>query len=235
MLTVSPFYHFNRAHYVGGYSGVPDPEVVIPQDDRGSNYRGRSRLPVTYRRGRHNAQRGVQVYGQHDNQFFGVVTSDGSNDPSRSARPCGEYDKQCSCRISSSSTQWLTLNGGVRLTHFGGGSPAGSDLPRVVDNAADPRIGAALQIPKLHWVARAFWGRYYQAPPLLTVSGPLIEECTVFGLPVRRPARRARRAARVRPDDSASLAGRSMSATSARARKTSSITTCSETPTSFSR
>ena len=77
-------------------------------------------------------------------------------------------------------THWLTLNGGVRLTHFTGGSPAGSNLPRVVDNAADPRIGAALQIPKLHWVARAFWGRYYQAPPLLTVSGPLIEQCTAF-------------------------------------------------------
>jgi outer membrane receptor protein involved in Fe transport len=45
------------------------------------------------------------------------------------------------------------------------------------ENAADPRLGAALQIPKLHWVARAFWGRYYQAPPLLTVSGSLLQQC----------------------------------------------------------
>src|SRR4051812_16669333 len=40
VLTVSPFYHFNRAHYVGGYVGQPDPDVVIPDDDRGSNYFG---------------------------------------------------------------------------------------------------------------------------------------------------------------------------------------------------
>ena len=45
------------------------------------------------------------------------------------------------------------------------------------ENAADPRVGAALQVPKLHWVARAFWGRYYQAPPLLTVSGPILAQC----------------------------------------------------------
>ncbi len=72
VLTVSPFYHFNRAHYVGGYDGVPDSQVVIPQDDRGSNYVG-GVVSLTYRRGRHNASAGVQVYGQHDNQFFGVV------------------------------------------------------------------------------------------------------------------------------------------------------------------
>jgi outer membrane receptor protein involved in Fe transport len=41
---------------------------------------------------------------------------------------------------------------------------------RVSENAADPRIGAAIQIPRLRWVARAFYGRYYQAPPLVTVS-----------------------------------------------------------------
>ena len=35
VLTVSPFYHFNRAHYIGGYVGQPDPDVVIPEDDRG--------------------------------------------------------------------------------------------------------------------------------------------------------------------------------------------------------
>src|SRR5215471_2476409 len=27
VLTISPFYHFNRAHYLGAYDGVPDPEV----------------------------------------------------------------------------------------------------------------------------------------------------------------------------------------------------------------
>jgi outer membrane receptor protein involved in Fe transport len=58
----------------------------------------------------------------------------------------------------------------VRLTHFGSTT--------VSENSADPRIGAAVQIPKLKWVLRAFYGRYYQPPPLLTVGGPLIQQCT---------------------------------------------------------
>src|SRR5262249_32884135 len=37
VVTVSPFYHFNRANYTGGYVGAPDPDVTIPQDDRSSN------------------------------------------------------------------------------------------------------------------------------------------------------------------------------------------------------
>ena len=60
-------------------------------------------------------------------------------------------------------TSWLTLNGGVRLTHFG--------EPTISENAADPRIGAAIRIPHLNWVFRGFYGRFYQPPPLLTVTG----------------------------------------------------------------
>ncbi|HEY6926422.1 MAG TPA: TonB-dependent receptor, partial [Steroidobacteraceae bacterium] len=40
LLTVSPFYHFNRANYMGGFVGDPAAGVVIPTDDRGSNYVG---------------------------------------------------------------------------------------------------------------------------------------------------------------------------------------------------
>jgi len=178
MLTVSPFYHFNRAHYIGGYSGVPDSNVVIPEDDRGSNYVGGA-VSLSYRHGRHNFSGGIQAFGQHDNQFFGVVTSDGSNPPIAERETVWGSTSAVFLQDQFKLTRWLTINGGVRLTHFGGAAPAGSDLPPVSDNAADPRLGAALQIPKLHWVARAFWGRYYQAPPLLTVSGPLIEQCTL--------------------------------------------------------
>jgi outer membrane receptor protein involved in Fe transport len=64
------------------------------------------------------------------------------------------------------ATPWLTLNAGLRQTHFSGG---------VVENASSPRVGASLRIPKLNWVFRAFYGHFYQAPPLLTVSGPLLQ------------------------------------------------------------
>ena len=179
VLTVSPFYHFNRAHYVGNYDGAPDPEVVIPEDDRGSNYLG-GVVSLAYRRGRHNFSGGLQVFAQRDNQFFGIVTSDGSSPDIAQRETLWGGVEALFLEDQFKLTPWLTLNGGVRLTHFGSAVPPGSGIPHVSENAADPRIGAALQIPKLHWVARAFWGRYYQSPPLLTVSGPLLEQCTAL-------------------------------------------------------
>ena len=178
VLTVSPFYHFNRAHYVGGYEGQPDPDVVIPDDDRGSNYFG-GVVSLAVNHGKHNARAGFQVFGARDNQLFGIVTSDGSNPPlSQREKVWGDVEALF-LEDQFKLTSWLTINGGVRLTHFGS---------TINENAVDPRIGAALRIPKLNWVFRGFYGRYYQAPPLLTVNGPLLEQAAQQGfgfLPLR--------------------------------------------------
>jgi outer membrane receptor protein involved in Fe transport len=183
-LTLSPFYHFNRAHYVGKSVGDPsDPassDVQIPEDDRGSNFVGGSAL-VNFVRGQHSAHLGLQVFGQRDNQVFGVVRGDGTVQvPPQRERAWGSVSAVF-LEDQFRPTNWLTLNFGVRLTHFQGpsvNSPATQSMRvQVVDNAADPRIGVAVRIPRLGWVARAFYGRYYQAPPLLTVSGPIIDEC----------------------------------------------------------
>ena len=61
------------------------------------------------------------------------------------------------------------MNAGLRQTHFSG---------NVIENATSPRVGASLRIPKLNWVFRGFYGRFYQAPPLLTLSGPLLQAAT---------------------------------------------------------
>jgi outer membrane receptor protein involved in Fe transport len=61
----------------------------------------------------------------------------------------------------------LTLNAGIRQTHFSGS---------VVENATSPRFGAALRVPKLNWFFRGFYGHFYQAPPLLTLSGPSLQQ-----------------------------------------------------------
>jgi outer membrane receptor protein involved in Fe transport len=58
---------------------------------------------------------------------------------------------------------------GMRPTHFSGG---------VTETAVNPRVGATVMIPKLRWVLRGFYGNYYQAPPLLTASGPLLQFVT---------------------------------------------------------
>ena len=115
--------HFNRAHYIGDYDGTPDPAVVIPEDDRGSNTSAASSLSLTAEDAT-TPRVGVQVSAQHDNQFFGVVTSDGSNPPIASARPCGEACRPLFLRRSVQADSWLTLNGGVRLTHFAAVPPA---------------------------------------------------------------------------------------------------------------
>src|SRR5262249_15750504 len=158
-------YHFNRAHYLGDYTGAPDPDVTIPQNDRGSNYFG-GVVSLGVTRKRHTFRAGVQVFGQRDNQLFGVVAGDGSIPvPDQREIVWGNVEALY-LEDQYKITSWLTFNGGVRLTHFGGtgtNTLEGVNQP-ISENAADPRLGAAIQIPKLHWVARAFWGRYYQAP-----------------------------------------------------------------------
>jgi len=58
------------------------------------------------------------------------------------------------------------LNAGLRQTHFSGG---------VTENATSPRVGASVRVPKLNWVFRGFYGQFYQAPPLVSLSGPLLD------------------------------------------------------------
>jgi len=63
------------------------------------------------------------------------------------------------------ATHWL----GVRESCFEGS---------FTENATDPRLGATVLLPQLNWVLSAFWGKYYQAPPLQTLSGPLVAYAT---------------------------------------------------------
>ncbi len=48
----------------------------------------------------------------------------------------------------------------------------------MVENATDPRFGIAIRIPKINWVFHGFYGDFYQAPPLLTATGPLLDLAT---------------------------------------------------------
>ena len=183
VITISPFYHFNRAHYIGKFDGVfdgdPDHATAVPRDDRGSNYFG-GVVSVAVNHNRHTLRAGVQAFGQRDNQLFALDLSDGTQPVPPEREITWGSVEALFLEDQFKATSWLTLNGGVRLTHFRGmGIQADpSNRPTVIENAADPRIGAALRVPKLNWVGRAFWGRYYQAPPLLTVAGALIDQCS---------------------------------------------------------
>ena len=159
LFTVSPFYHFNRANYIGG----PNDPGLSTLDKLDSNYGG-AQVTLNAVIGRHNARVGVYGYGEHDSRLFGLTATDRSGLALRQQEiPSGGL-VAVFLEDQLKIDKWLTLTGGVRLTHFQGS---------ISENAADPRVGAAVRLPHLNWVLRGFYGRFYQAPPLSTVSGPL--------------------------------------------------------------
>ncbi len=174
MLTVSPFYHFNRADYAGGPGDTP----VIANDNRASNYFGVQSV-FSEVAGKHNARLGFSVFGQRDNTRFGLQATDGSGLALRQQEKVSGNVEALFLEDEFKATSWLTLNGGVRLTRFSG---------LLTEHHADPRVGAAIRIPRINWVLRGYYARYYQAPPLDTVSGPLQELAVQQGfgfLPLR--------------------------------------------------
>jgi len=167
LLTTAPFVHWNHAAYDGNGpipSVLPD-QPPIPTNHHDSRYEG-AQLSLGVTRGRHNARFGFYGFAQQDDSFFRVVATDGSGDlASENDHPNGgQFSLFAEDQFRAAN--WLTVNAGLRYTHFSG---------RVTEDKTDPRIGAALRVPKLNWVFRAFYGRYYQAPPLTTVSGPLLQ------------------------------------------------------------
>jgi outer membrane receptor protein involved in Fe transport len=158
--TLAPYYHFNAAHYVGGPSDNP---FVLNDNSRSNYFGGRSVVQVQKRK--HNARAGVEVWGQHDNTFFGLI-----------ANPGGTVLNQVEKHWANSTAvfledqykvnSWLTLDLGIRFTHYSG---------LLSENAADPRLGAAIRIPRLNWTLHGYYAYYYQPPPLDSLAGPALD------------------------------------------------------------
>jgi len=165
VLTVSPFFHYNSADYTSD----PNDFHSAATQNRSSKYEG-GQATISWIKGRNNARLGFYSFAQQDAQFFHVVYNDGSGTVSPlSQNPDGSLIAVYA-EDQFKVTSWLTLNGGLRQTHFSGG---------VVENATSPRAGASLRIPKLNWVFRAFYGRFYQAPSLGTLSGPALNDIQI--------------------------------------------------------
>ncbi|HUK25857.1 MAG TPA: TonB-dependent receptor [Terriglobales bacterium] len=161
LLTVSPFYHYNSAYYDGDPSDFP----IATTDDRASNYYG-GQTTLSANLPRNNVQAGFYGFGQHDNQLFGAIFNDGSAANFRSRELASGAVEAFFVDDKITVAPWLTLIAGMRPTHFSGS---------FTENAVSPRFGAALTVPHLRWVLRAFYGHFYQAPPLITASGPLLQ------------------------------------------------------------
>ncbi len=126
-----------------------------------------------------DVQVGVYGFAQRQSNFFNNVFPDCGMScqnfgPSSAAVTGGLAEAFVSDRFKV--TPWLTLIAGIRQSHFT--TPAAGTQPGVTENATDPRFGVALRIPHLNWVFHGFYGHFYQAPPLLTASGPLLDLAT---------------------------------------------------------
>jgi TonB dependent receptor/Carboxypeptidase regulatory-like domain/TonB-dependent Receptor Plug Domain len=163
--TVSPFYHYNSAEY----RGTAGDTALIPHQERGSNYIG-VHSTASYSNGTHDVRAGLLAMGQHDNQAFSI--SDGVSTEVASRKTLWGNEVALFAEDQWRATPWLTMSGGVRFTRFSG---------NVDEHAVDPRVGAAVRIPRVGIVLRGFYGRYYQAPPLLTVDGPTLAVAATEG------------------------------------------------------
>jgi hypothetical protein len=162
LLTVSPFFHYNRADY----SSSPQDFPVATTQNRSSTYGG-GQVSFAANAAKNNLQVGLYSFYQQDNELFGAIFNDGSGNPpfTDTEHPSGNLEAFF-VDDKFKPFPWLTLSAGMRPTHFSGG---------VSESAISPRFGVAAVVPHLHWVFRAFYGHYYQAPPLITASGPLLE------------------------------------------------------------
>src|SRR5712692_7573307 len=164
VLTISPFYHANTARYQSSLQDFPSSAT----EDRSSKFEG-GQATLSWVKDRSNLRLGLYGFSQQDDQLFGLICHPPalcqSIDPPDRHRPDGSLTAVYA-EEQFKATSWFTLNAGLRQTHFSGGA---------VENATSPRLGASLRIPKLNLVFRAFYGHFYQPPPLLTVSGPLLQ------------------------------------------------------------
>lgn len=167
VLTISPSYHFNRAAFEGGPIDVP-----ISTDNRASSYLG-GQTSLTIVKERHNAKVGYYGFAQHDNTLFALVANDGSGQAISQREKTSGNLQALFVEDQFKAFSWLTINAGVRFTRFSGS---------ITETAGSPRIGAAIQIPHLGWIVRGSYGRFYQAPPLSTLTGPLLQTVLDQGL-----------------------------------------------------
>jgi outer membrane cobalamin receptor len=157
LLTISPFFHSNAA---GFESGPRDP--VVTTDRRASRYGGaQATFAGTF--GRNDARLGAFGFVQRDDVRFGLQSKDVSLTQSE------HLHGNVAAVFAEDALEvapWLTLRAGVRVSRF-----SGSFTEKVVS----PRLGASARLPWRSIVVRASYGHYYQAPPLSTVSGPLLQ------------------------------------------------------------
>ncbi len=161
LLTVSPFFHYNSADYAGKPNDFPTDTT----DNRASSYAG-AQVTFSATAARNSISAGYYGFYQHDSDFFEVLNFT-SPDQVHLSGNLEEFWVEDKFKAST----WLTLSGGVRVSHFSEAFSGG-----ITENVASPRAGISLRIPKINWVFHGFYGHFYQAPPLTSISGAALSD-----------------------------------------------------------
>jgi hypothetical protein len=161
LFSVAPFYHYNQANYDSPNNDNP----VATTWHQGSSYGG-GQADLHADAGPNSFSAGAYSFYQSEHDLFGVLINDGSaasqpNTQANANAALGEFYLSDHLRLG----QYITLLGGERFTIYHGGFN---------ETAIYPRIGATVEIPRLHWVLRGFYGHFFQPAPLETVSSSVL-------------------------------------------------------------
>jgi hypothetical protein len=161
LISAAPFYHLNIADYDSPSTDYP----VATTWHQNSNYVG-GQADAHVDAGPNSFSAGVYTFYQAESDLFGVQINDGSstsqpNTGANAGAALGEFYLSDHLRLG----QYITLLGGERFSIYHGGFD---------ESATYPRIGATVEIPRLHWVLRGFYGHFFQPAPLETVSSSVL-------------------------------------------------------------
>ena len=161
LFSIAPFYHYNQANYDSRAGDNP----VATTWHQGSNYAG-GQADAHLDAGPNSFSAGVYTFYQGENDLFGVLVDDGSatSQPNVAANANAglvEFYIADHLRLG----RYITLLGGERFSIYRAG---------LNESATYPRIGATVEIPRLHWVLRGFYGHFFQPAPLETVSSSVL-------------------------------------------------------------
>ena len=159
LFSVAPFYHFNQANY----DSLPTDLPVATTWHQTSNYSG-AQADLHADMGPNSFSAGLYSFYQSENDLFGIDTN---SSPSNAAAGLVEFYLADHLRLG----RYVTLLGGERFSSY---------RAELDESATYPRIGATVEIPRLHWVLRGFYGHFFQPAPIETVSSAVLNYAGSF-------------------------------------------------------
>jgi len=161
LFSVAPLYHLNQADYDSPANDNP----VATTWHQSSNYGG-GQGDLHADMGSNNFSAGLYTFYQSESDLFGVQVNDSSakSQPNKAANAnarLAEFYLADHLRLG----RYVTLLGSERFSIYRAG---------LNESAIYPRIGATIEIPRLHWTLRGFYGHFFQPAPLLTVSSSFL-------------------------------------------------------------